>query len=33
MIKAARGREKPRSTLFFVFDGREGMGAVYDIRP
>jgi hypothetical protein len=32
MIKAATGREKPLSNLL-VFDGREGMGAVYDIRP
>jgi hypothetical protein len=31
VIKSVTGREKPLSNLF-VFDGRDGMGAVYLIR-
>ena len=30
LIKAVTGREKPLRNLF-VYDGRDGMGAVYDI--
>lgn len=30
LIKAVTGRERPLRNLF-IYDGRDGMGAVYDI--